>query len=90
MGNEKAWNEIDVAEGNDVLLTADITFEELLKIIGDVDGDGEITASDALAMRKYLSGRTTAEGINIDLADAFEDGRINAKDLLVIKKILAQ
>lgn len=90
MGNEKQWNNIDVADGNDVLLTADITFEELLKLLGDVDGDGEITASDALAMRKYLSGRTTAEGINIDLADAFEDGRINAKDLLVIKKILAQ
>ncbi len=90
MGNEKQWNNIDVADGNDVLLTADLTFEELLKIIGDIDGDGEITASDALAMRKYLSGRTTAEGINIDLADAFEDGRINAKDLLAIKKILAQ
>ena len=41
-------------------------------------------------MRRYLAGKTIVENINIDLADAFEDGRINANDLLVIKKILAE
>jgi len=90
MGNEKQWNNIDVADGNDVLLTADITFEELLKLIGDADGDGEITAADALVLKKYFAGIVTLEDINIELADAFEDGKINAKDLLMIRKLLAQ
>ena len=48
-----------------------------------------LSVSDVLVMRRYLAGKTIVENINIDLADAFEDGRINAKDLLVIKKILA-
>ena len=89
-GNEKQWNNIDIAVDNDVLLTVDISFEELLKLIGDVDGDGEIAVKDVFVMRRYLAGKIIVENINIEFADAFEDGRINAKDLLVIKKILAE
>lgn len=89
-GNEKQWNNIDIAVVNDVLLTVDISFEELLKLVGDVDGDGEIAVNDVFVMRRYLAGKIIVENINIEFADAFEDGRINAKDLLVIKKILAE
>ncbi|MBQ2730371.1 MAG: hypothetical protein IJF69_06305 [Clostridia bacterium] len=62
---------------------------EIIVVLGDVDGDGELTANDALMMRKYLAGVISADDfINAKLADMNADGALNAKDQLLIRKAL--
>ncbi len=60
------------------------------KYQGDVDGDGELTAADVLAYRRYFSAQPDA----FDLITVFEsdvncDGNVTAKDLFLVRKNLA-
>ncbi len=57
---------------------------------GDVDGDGRITASDALCLKKYIVQLLTEESISIFHSDINQDGVINAKDLLKLKSQLSK
>ncbi len=57
---------------------------------GDVDGDNDITVSDALLMRQYLAKIIDEEGFTAkSRADVNFDGSIDAKDQLRIRKHLA-
>lgn len=62
--------------------------EESQDILGDVNSDGIITASDASLVLKYytdlLSSGNTAVIININLADVNNDNQITAKDATII------
>ncbi len=63
---------------------------QIVKIAGDIDGDGELTAADATMMRQYLAGIITAEDfVDASVADVNGDGAINAKDQLLIRIALA-
>ena len=62
----------------------------IVKIAGDIDGDGELTAADATMMRQYLAGIITVEDfVDASVADVNNDGAINAKDQLAIRIALA-
>lgn len=56
------------------------------KIWGDVNGDGEVTVSDAMAVRdQILTGRKTLDG------DANYDGKTDVSDMmLIVKKTLEE
>lgn len=55
------------------------------KMMGDVDGDGEITANDALAVLKYSLGQSVHFFIE-QAADVNKDDKIDSKDALAILK----
>lgn len=61
------------------------TFQTVL--IGDVDGDGELTNADADAIAKHIMGRTPT-GFNKKMADVNEDGYVNVADIVLLVKMI--
>ena len=58
--------------------------------IGDINGNGDVTMSDALALRRYLRKATSFDTLAERLAaDVNEDGRITPKDSLMMRKYIA-
>ena len=63
---------------------------QIVKVAGDIDGDGELSAADATMMRQYLAGIIDTEDFgDVSVADLNADGKINAQDQLLIRKALA-
>ena len=58
------------------------------KLIGDVDGDGEITAKDSRLMKKHIFGLVGDDEIYYDNADTDGDGVISTKDFRNLTKLL--
>lgn len=59
-------------------------------VLGDVDGDGKVSAKDLLLFKRYLNGTVSnAEMFYADCADIDGDGRISTKDLLRLKQYLS-
>ncbi|MBE6563634.1 MAG: hypothetical protein E7660_07880, partial [Ruminococcaceae bacterium] len=54
---------------------------------GDVNGDGEVTAKDSIAIKKYIKGIT--DDISFYNADMNGDDEISAKDSNLLKKYLS-
>lgn len=68
-----------------------ITVNVISDLLGDCDGDGEITAADVVIYRRFFSEQADAIDLNtIKEADYNGDGFINAKDLLIIRQLLAK
>ncbi len=55
--------------------------------LGDVDGDGQLSVSDATLIQKYKAG--FAVSINIEVADVDKDGQITVTDATLIQKVKA-
>ena len=89
-GTEDEWAQISVHENNDALLGASFTFEEILDIIGDVNGDGELDLMDVLVMRMYFVKKIGDADIQMQNTDLNGDGKFSAKDLLALRKLLAK
>lgn len=53
-------------------------------ILGDCDGDGIITVSDALLAMRYAMGIVNGSALNVDMADADNDGIVTINDALII------
>ncbi len=58
-------------------------------LLGDADGDGEVTISDVTIIRRFLMETETSELIET-AADANEDGEIDITDVTMIQRVLAQ
>lgn len=89
-GSQADWAKVTVLENNDDLLGASFTFEEILAMLGDVNGDGEVGLKDALMMRKYLANILGDGDLYMENADLNGDGKFSAKDLLALRKMLAK
>ena len=85
-GTKEEWDAVSIHSSNRIFVVCEYVPDKN----GDLDGDGEISASDSLIMRKYLSKLIVDADINVSLADMNGDGRINAKDQFELRKILAQ
>ncbi|MCL2019004.1 MAG: dockerin type I domain-containing protein [Oscillospiraceae bacterium] len=59
------------------------------QIKGDINGDGVLNASDALAILKHVSGVEKLEGDALEAADVNGDGVVNASDALEVLKLVA-
>ena len=68
----------------------DITVIPPTVLLGDVDGNGDVTAADALLLKKYLAGAVTADEINLRSADYNSDGAVNAIDLMLLRNAMSK
>ncbi len=57
-------------------------------LIGDVNGDGEITSKDVTILRRYLAGGWNVE-INEVNSDINGDGEVTSKDVTLLRRYLA-
>ncbi len=56
-------------------------------IVGDTDGDGEVSDWDAIVLNRYLAGWTV--GIELAAADIDGDGEVSDWDAIVLERYLA-
>lgn len=54
-------------------------------IYGDVNGDGNIKASDYVFIKNYIMGTKHLSGANLKAADVNKDGSVKASDYVLIK-----
>ncbi len=76
----------------DVLVAAREAFDNLpTYILGDINGDGEIKANDALEALKAVVGKADLTETQKLAGDVNKDGDVNAKDALeILKKIVGK
>ena len=58
-------------------------------VIGDVDGDGEVTINDATDLQRYLSEFIDETDLDLTVADVNGDGKVNIKDVTEIQRMVA-
>ena len=80
-----------VTENTTVTVTADHTLYAHWKktfILGDADGDGEISLKDVVQITRYLAG---GWDVTVDpaVADVNHDGEVNLKDAVILRRYLA-
>jgi hypothetical protein len=92
-GTEEEWNSIEIGDYNGCLTNATIHYNSTgsedtpttsTTVTGDLDGDGEVTALDLVALKQGLLGideTSTASDLN-------GDGEVNVLDLLLLKRYL--
>lgn len=83
-GSKQEWCKINIGDENLSLLEAHIHFEDQTPLYGDVNDDGEVTASDALmTLQNFVGSRQFTDeqlkAANVDGVDG-----ITAKDALLI------
>ncbi|MBJ9992088.1 hypothetical protein IAE55_25650 [Paenibacillus sp. S28] len=69
-------------------VTADVTYAAYYTafVLGDADGDGKVTAADALLLSKYIKGKITLTPEQLQALDMNGDGKWDDED---VKAILA-
>ena len=58
--------------------------------LGDVDGDGDITITDATAVQRYLAELDVLDDIHLYAADANGDGDVDISDATAIQMAVAK
>jgi len=82
------WNTrtaTDVSDANFSITRAPISTTCIGKI-GDIDGDGQILASDALYVARYLAAAISLSSEQVCRADVNKDGRVDSVDADLILK----
>lgn len=75
-----------IATGDKVKITiADEVKEYEVIIIGDVNGDGKISAADYGRVKNFVMNKTTIEGASLKAADVNRDNAVKASDYAIIK-----
>ena len=57
-------------------------------LLGDVDGDGEVTVMDATLVQKYIVSLEILTDSQLNVADVNGDGEISVIDATQIQKIV--
>ncbi len=74
---------------DDIIRTGDIISingeESIAEVIGDVDGDGIITSTDYLQIKKYFLKTFDLEGAYFSAGDTDNNGNINSTDYIQVK-----
>lgn len=87
LGNNIEWGRIEAGEGNEPLLSAEITFSTRI-VPGDINGDSKVNATDSNMMKKMVLGIMEGTNDEVLAADINRDGKINAADSNLITKII--
>lgn len=59
-------------------------------LLGDVNGDGEITVVDATILQKYIVDQTTLDDETLNVADVNKDGAVTVVDATLIQKFVVK
>lgn len=59
-------------------------------LLGDVNGDGEITVVDSTILQKYIVGQTTLDDETLNVADVNKDGAVTVVDATLIQKFVVK
>lgn len=59
-------------------------------LLGDVNGDGEITIVDSTILQKYIVGQTTLDDETLNVADVNKDGAVTVVDATLIQKFVVE
>ena len=78
-------------DGNGDYVFASLTLSDLEILLGDINGDGEVTAKDSNLMKQALSGSIEFKNgtREFSAADIDGDGAISAKDSNLLKQMIA-
>lgn len=76
-----------LAGGEDI--SYQVTFFDPERECGDVNGDKQVNEQDVTMLSRYLVGKETLTGANLDAADVNCDGTINNKDAAYLARYLA-
>lgn len=79
-----AWYVFDGWDGDYTSVTENVTVTAVYRLLGDVDGDSELTAGDALTVMRYAMNIITV--IDTNYADVNGDGAITLTDALLIMR----
>lgn len=60
------------------------------RMLGDVDGNGQVNTADSSLLLKYMAEKTELEEIQIQAADVNADGKSDTTDASVILKLAAE
>lgn len=87
---------VEVSKLNHVTRTYDVTVvdEDVVQnvkihLLGDVNGDGNITIADATQIQKHLANILQLDEAHLEAADTNGDGRVSVADATQIQKYLA-
>ena len=58
-------------------------------VSGDANGDGRVTMSDVLVMRKYIAGIIDSSELRFDGADTNGDGAVTISDVIAVRKTVS-
>lgn len=59
-------------------------------IIGDVDGDGKVTISDATMLQCHIAELVTLDDQSLERGDVDGDGKITVNDITTLQKYIAE
>lgn len=59
-------------------------------LLGDVNGDGEITVVDSTILQKYIVGQTTLDDETLNVADVNKDCAVTVVDATLIQKFVVK
>ncbi|MCD7777698.1 MAG: dockerin type I domain-containing protein [Clostridiales bacterium] len=87
---EYAYNSTELAEDDEITVTAGtITFNvEILR--GDANGNGVVDIADAALISRYLAKLTDIDDENLENADANGNGAVDIADAALISRYLAK
>lgn len=71
-------------------LTTSCTVTVRKPILGDVNGDGEITVKDVILILQYNIGKVELDDIQEKYADLDSSGKINVIDAILLQKLIVQ
>ena len=75
-----------LATGDKVIINSGSDSREYYVVIyGDVNGDGQVKASDYVFIKNYIMGNRNLTGAYLKAADINKDGRVKASDYVLIK-----
>lgn len=77
------------ADGDIVSFTAGDYDEVLIRVKGDLNGDGAVDSTDTLMMKKLVAGLMEPDEITALLMDLTGDGIANSTDTLKMKRVAA-
>lgn len=83
--------QIGVFDSSDEAFNVTFNFEPNKEtLLGDVNGDGEITIVDSTILQKYIVGQTTLDDETLNVADVNKDGAITVVDATLIQKFVVK
>ena len=90
-GDNRAWISITIGENNASLYAATFHFSGKSNMqLGDVTGDGEVTANDLTSLSRHIARIEQLNDSNLNVADVNKDSKIDADDLTTLSRFVAR